>query len=422
MVPAGIDPGGAALWFNEGAVNTGAVNVVRDVGTGAFIRRLPNGKLISDATKTVVECVAAPDDRRKSDFVIRDGTTGAERRRFPIPSGECGSAVLDLSERYLIMTDFAQGDTFALNHLVDLASGEVFSFQALSSLSVSGYFVRPTARGPEIDFATSDGILRFKPATPTSDPNQFRDPRHDTVFGANGQIALNYYTDRAAKWARIELTRLAPQQRRLSGASLGHGPGELGLGVGDVSFDMTPDGRRMLAIGDTDELRVYATSDLSLVRTIPLPVPNELGALDHRDGKNVMIIDDDEVAVFYAGMKHATVGLPKSWSPRRGTSRSGMCTTAPRFGLGEPRTCRAHRLSTIRRICRRSTSRRDGISTVDLDRKNVLRRLCAIADRDYTEAERDQLAGRRRHRTAVPRLSQATESSRSRTRARASCT
>ncbi|MBB5915973.1 type II secretory pathway pseudopilin PulG [Nocardia transvalensis] len=283
------------VWFREQSVDAEPANVVRDIATGAVVRRLPSGR--GRAGDAIIGCATTP----TSDIVVSDPESGDERIRLRVPSAICQSAFIDQSERYAIMTDLDVGDAFGLSYVVDLRSGELFKFQQLPIMSKDGFFVRPTPEGVEVDVAYPIGLMRYKPATRVDDLNQFRDPPPvDFVWAPGGNATLAIYRV-AADRRRVDALRLWPSQTRMSSAVTGSGPGELDLGSGDIAFGFTGDGRYLFAVGQTDELRVYAAEDLRLVRTMALPVPAALGRDVPKNGKDIKVLGD-EVVVLYAGV------------------------------------------------------------------------------------------------------------------------
>ncbi|WP_433599207.1 trypsin-like peptidase domain-containing protein [Nocardia sp. CA-135953] len=300
MLPERIDLDNRTIWFTEQSFATSSMdNVVRAADSGHRVRRLPSGSVTADGA--VAECEKTPNGGT-SDYVIQDGITGAERRRIALPSGICDTAVVDRSGRYAVMTDYSAGATYGLNYLADLNSGQLFTFQSTPGLTTDGYFVHPTPAGPDVSVFTPTGLVHYKPAIPVDDANDFRDPPRATTLAFDGQIAANYYDDQATGARRIELVQISPRQRRLSEAALGSGPGQLDIGQGDLSLSITRDDRFLLVIGQPNELRVYSTADLGLVRTLALPVPAGLDTPGPWDGKDIMPLDNGDVAIFYAGM------------------------------------------------------------------------------------------------------------------------
>ncbi|MFE3445681.1 trypsin-like peptidase domain-containing protein [Nocardia sp. NPDC059180] len=288
----------STVWFREQRA-TQVSNVVRDIATGAVVRRLPGGKPASlDAS---FACTTESDADTVSDFVVTDPGTGDERFRRRVPSTICATVASDRSERYAIMTDLDAGDAFGLTYAIDLRSGEAFKFQQMPATPRNGFFVRPTPEGIEIYTVHSTGLLRYKPPTRVDDVNQFRDPiPTKIVWSHGGDNALGVYRMAADK-RRLDVMRLRPDQTRISRAMIGTGPGELDLGNGAIALALSNDGRYVFAIGQADELHVYAAQDLRLIRTVTLPVPAEVRTSSVTPGKDIIVFDD-EVVVFHAGV------------------------------------------------------------------------------------------------------------------------
>ncbi|WP_280332435.1 trypsin-like peptidase domain-containing protein [Nocardia wallacei] len=292
----------STVWFREQSLASGASNVVRDIATGAVVRSLPSGK--PGSSDAVFGCTVEPAADTAADFVVSDPVSGEERTRLRVPSTVCDTVGADRSGRYAVMTDLEAGDAFGLSYVIDLRSGEVFRFQQLPATSKDGYFIRPTPEGVEVDVIYPTGLLRYRPIARVDDLSQFREPIPTNIIWApGGHTALALYPMAAGK-RRLDVIQLRPEQTRKSRAVIGAGPGELDLGDGDIAFAFSRDGRYLFAVGQTDELRVYETQDLRLVRTMALPVPAELGADVPRTGKDLMVndTDPDEVVAFHAGI------------------------------------------------------------------------------------------------------------------------
>ncbi|NKY88158.1 nSTAND1 domain-containing NTPase [Nocardia veterana] len=84
VLPRHVDR--AAVWFVEQTAETGPVNVLRDIASGAVLRRLPRGK--GGSIGAIIGCTTAPADGPYSDFVVSDPEDGSVRTRIPGTVGD----------------------------------------------------------------------------------------------------------------------------------------------------------------------------------------------------------------------------------------------------------------------------------------------------------------------------------------------
>jgi hypothetical protein len=307
VLPKRIDPRDMTIWLSEKDASGRSRNVVRESARGREVRPLPDGQIYPDGT--VVGCRSLRIDPPEFQFVIFDGATGAERFALGTTYTTCPTDMTDLSGRYITLMNSASSysnDSFTLTSIVDLQTGQIFVGETGQHKGAGAVFVRPTPDGPEQFVFSKGGTTRYLPARRVTDFNQFAGGRHAVVWGEDARHIAQHRTDATTGKPYLDVVQTVPQEQPLGRIELESRPGGTDLAPIEgqqttaLSVMFTAEDR-YLVIHQGQELRVYSTDNLSLVRRIELPVPPELGA-GGPWSISISSVTDDEIAVLYGGL------------------------------------------------------------------------------------------------------------------------
>ncbi|MFC5054143.1 serine protease [Saccharothrix xinjiangensis] len=290
----GDDSGTAAFLEEEGEDDA---LVVRSLDTGAEVRSTPGAGTTARQGRMALTC-------RDNVLAGWDAFSGAEVFRRPLP--RCHRIATDLTGEFLLIESSRESGSFTAVTYLDPRDGRAYqssspgSDVALGHEVGGGTVVQRSADGvPVVQHVLGTGVVRMRPPRPVEDVGTQLE-----YVEVEADLANPAYSGDGSLMAVVGgefdgeqgLTLIDPRtRRRLARAPDLRWPGRQFL-------HFTPDNTRLLLF-DGPDLLVLDTRDLTELRRLRLPHPDELADRDGTHWPHSVTTPDDRTAVvLYAGL------------------------------------------------------------------------------------------------------------------------